>query len=120
MLANSTADTFFNIDKRSFYPEPAVVSSFIKLIYREDSDLPEEEVALFHRVVRSAFWGRRKRLVKALSASPHLKLPVNLLNDIFCEMNLDENIRGENLNVQEFEYLVKKINKGMKEEGIAL
>ena len=110
----------FNIDSKSFYPEPDVISSFIKLIYNEDNDLSKEEVVLFHKVVRSVFWGRRKRLLKVLSVSPHLKLPLNLLNEIFYKINIDKNIRGENLDVQDFKYLVKNINVAIKEECITL
>ena len=99
----------FNIDKRSFYPEPDVISSFIRLIYREDIDFSEQEIDLYHRIVKSAFWGRRKTLIKSLSDSPHLKLPINLIRDIFRQTNLDEKIRGENLDIQDFKLIVKTI-----------
>jgi len=102
-------ELLFNIDKRSFYPHPDCLSSFLRLTYREDSDLASGEVDLFHRIVRSAFWGRRKMLIKTLTESPHLNLDSNMLLNVFRELNIDDRVRGERLGLEQFKVLAKKV-----------
>lgn len=60
----------FDIERRAFYPEPDVTSSFL-LLKRKQHGFDEQFIHAFHLVVKSAFWGRRKPLASALARSPH-------------------------------------------------
>jgi 16S rRNA (adenine1518-N6/adenine1519-N6)-dimethyltransferase len=104
----------FNIDKKSFYPQPDVASSFLYLKRRAAIDLNAEELKLFHNIIKSAFWGRRKTLKKGLTDSPHLNLSRDIIISAFNELNLSENIRGENLSINEFKDIAKSIYSKIK------
>ncbi len=106
--------TLFNIDKKSFFPQPDVSSSFLYLKQREKIDLNSEEIRLFHNTVKSAFWGRRKTLKKGLAESPHLNLNRDIILSTFRELNIDENIRGENLSIEEFKSITRSIYRKME------
>ncbi len=104
----------FNIDKKSFYPQPDVSSSFIYLKRNEDTGLSESETEVFHNIVKSAFWGRRKTLKKCLLESPHYRYCKDVLLKVFSDLKLNENIRGENLSVEEFKEIAGNIVKNIK------
>jgi 16S rRNA (adenine1518-N6/adenine1519-N6)-dimethyltransferase len=104
----------FNVDKKSFYPQPDVSSSFLLLKQKEKIDMSPEEIKLFHNLVKSAFWGRRKTLKKGLSESPHLSLKKDLIKDAFSDLVLDENIRGESLTIEEFKNIARSISGKIK------
>ncbi len=95
----------FTIDRSSFYPQPDVVSSFISLERR--GDIPDDAgtTELFHRIVKSSFWGRRKTLVKSLAESPHLDFSRDEIAGALRSLGIDERTRGENLGVEDFKRL---------------
>jgi 16S rRNA (adenine1518-N6/adenine1519-N6)-dimethyltransferase len=95
----------FKVNRNSFYPQPDVASSFIRLTRRDDRTLTVGEIELFHRIVKSAFWGRRKKLLNALSESPHLDIQRVLVRGILKDLNIDEGVRGEELTLEQFKEL---------------
>ncbi len=92
----------FNIDRKSFHPQPEVASCFIKLKKNQNMKLCKEELDIFHDIVKSAFWGRRKTILKALNDSPHLQYDKKLLKKILMKANIDEKIRGEKLGIESY------------------
>jgi 16S rRNA (adenine1518-N6/adenine1519-N6)-dimethyltransferase len=110
----------FNIDKKSFHPQPDVSSSFISLKRKENIGLSEKETAIFHNIVKSAFWGRRKTLKKCLMDSPHSDYTKETILNIFSELKLDENIRGENLSIEEFKDIAQSIYRQIKSTDLKL
>lgn len=92
----------FNVGKGAFYPSPEVGSSFIALRHREDVRLSSSQAELFHKLVKSAFWGRRKTLASALARSPHLKLDKSIVAGLIAETGHEQTVRGEDLSVEEF------------------
>lgn len=100
----------FNIDKRSFYPQPDVDSCYLSLKKKDDIQLNQEELRLYHDLVKSAFWGRRKTILKALSDSPHMKYDKTFIQRCLEEANIDQKMRGETLSVDDFRNLARKIN----------
>ncbi len=95
----------FTIDPSSFYPQPEVVSSFLRLSRRGDIPGDERFTELFHKVVKSSFWGRRKTLVKSLADSPHLDFSRDEIAGALRSLGIDERTRGENLGVEDFKRL---------------
>ncbi len=104
----------FKIDKRSFHPQPDVDSCFLKLTYKNNLQLNSEEVGLFHALVKSAFWGRRKTIIRALADSPHLQFDKSLLQKILKETNIDETTRGENLSIEDYKLLAQNTSSHLK------
>jgi 16S rRNA (adenine1518-N6/adenine1519-N6)-dimethyltransferase len=101
----------FNVDKSSFYPIPDVTSTVISLEKNTTRDLDAAERALFHLVVKSAFWGRRKTLLKTLCESPHLTVDREAARSVLNAIGFDEKVRGENLSTDEFAVLTRELNK---------
>ncbi len=97
----------FHINNGSFYPAPDVTSSFLKMKPRTDINLTEEERLMFHLIVKSAFWARRKTLLASLSKSPHMDLSRDDVQKILDESEIDSKRRGESLSVEQFVVLAK-------------
>ena len=94
-------ERLFDIDRSCFFPEPEVKSTFLKLT-RRDPGPDERTLELFHALVKSAFWGRRKTLASALVRSPHLRLEKDLALEACRAAGIDASLRGENLTLEDF------------------
>lgn len=97
-----------------FVPQPKVISTVINLsVYDQPPYVPENK-EFFFKIVKSLFSQRRKTLVNSLSKSPYISINKDDITDTLNEMNIEQNIRGEKLNIEsliEFSnILFKKIN----------
>ncbi len=92
----------FNIAGESFYPKPDVKSSFLQMLRKPRFfTLPEHE-EMFHLIVKSVFWGRRKTLLKSLTDSPHLEMKRDVVENILQICGIRPDVRGEKLSLEEF------------------
>jgi 16S rRNA (adenine1518-N6/adenine1519-N6)-dimethyltransferase len=92
----------FNIAGESFYPKPDVKSSFLQMLRKPRFfTLPEHE-EMFHLIVKSVFWGRRKTLLKSLTDSPHLEMKRDVVENILQICGIKPDVRGEKLSLEEF------------------
>ncbi len=92
----------FHIAGESFYPRPDVKSSFLQLVRKARYfTLPEHE-EMFHLIVKSVFWGRRKTLLKSLTDSPHLEIKREVVENILQICGIRPDVRGEKLSLEEF------------------
>jgi len=101
----------FKIKANSFFPVPEVDSSFIKLERRKNKLLPLPETPLFHKIVKSAFWGRRKMLKKALLEAPHLNLELAKIDSVWKDLKITPKIRAEDLSLDDFVKITKRISQ---------
>ena len=85
-----------------FYPVPDVVSSVLRIIVRQETNLPDE--ALFAIIVRAAFARRRKTLWNNLR---RIGLPEEIADRVFVRSGIDRTRRAESLSVEEFSLLTK-------------
>jgi len=85
-----------------FYPAPDVVSSVLRIIVRQETNLPDE--ALFANIVRAAFAQRRKTLWNNLR---QIGLPEEMVDRVFVGSGIDRTRRAETLSVEEFSLLAK-------------
>lgn len=90
--------------KECFYPQPDIDSALIHISFKEEK-LQDGE--FFRSVVKAAFSSRRKTLQNNLTA--HFKLSRQQINLILEELNLNLNCRAEELNIEQFIILAKKI-----------
>ncbi len=103
----------FDIPPKSFYPEPDVYSSFLKL--ERKHDVPDATiVGAFHKVVKSAFWGRRKPIASALARSPHCPLGKDAAHAICVEAGIDSSARGEELDFDAYLRLARLVAENIK------
>ena len=96
--------------KESFIPSPEVDSEVIKLNIR---DMPVVEVSdekMFFNIIKASFMQRRKTLLNGLVNGGILKNKEEgkLLLE---ELEIPLNVRGENLTIQQFAKIARKLDK---------
>ena len=106
----SEAESVLEVPNNSFIPEPEVTSKVIKLNIRKEPPVEVKSRKVMFRIIKCAFMQRRKTLLNALvNAKVFLNKEEGL--KILKELNLDENIRAEKLNLQNFADITNKILK---------
>ncbi len=80
---------------------------------RKNITLTASELEIFHKIVKSAFWGRRKTIIKALVDSPHLQYDKKFLQKNLNKANIDEMVRGETLDISAYEKLARIIGSNI-------
>lgn len=108
------AKVLFHVPGESFYPRPEVKSSFLGFKRRDKIFIRPEDEEMFHLIVKSAFWGRRKTLHKSLAESPHLEFSKEFIQSAIKECGIDPDVRGERLSLEEFIRLAEIILKMKK------
>ena len=100
------------VGKESFIPSPEVDSKVIKLQIRDVPPVNIEDDEVFFKVIRASFMQRRKTLINGLTNSGLIKDKEKLLQ-IFKHMNLNAEIRGEKLTLEQFAELSNLITKSI-------
>jgi 16S rRNA (adenine1518-N6/adenine1519-N6)-dimethyltransferase len=104
------ADILLDIEKKAFFPQPEVDSSFIRLIVRKKPLVEVKDEKYLFSVIKAGFNQRRKTLLNALSNSRTLKLDKNILVEVFSKLKFDFRIRAEQLGLREFALLSDALN----------
>lgn len=89
----------FNISRKSFYPEPKVDSSVLKIVPRERVAVDVKNEGLFWGLIKSAFYYRRKTLLNSLSLSGHSK---EIIKNVLEFAGIDQNKRPEQVSMEEW------------------
>lgn len=90
------------VENNSFIPEPEVASEVIKLNIRKNPPINELlDEGLFFKVIKASFMQRRKTLSNGLVNSGIVKNKQDV-KKMFEDLNIDSNIRGETLTIQDF------------------
>ena len=97
----SEGEKVVDVPKNSFIPEPEVNSQVIHLKIRKEKLLDIENEELFFKIIKVAFQQRRKTLLNAL-VNGNIIENKEKGKEILKKLNLEENIRGEKLTIQEF------------------
>ena len=101
-------EILFDVPPNCFLPQPKVTSAVVTL--RTYGELPWQitDEKTFFRVVRSSFAMRRKKLLNGLAAGfPELGKPA--IGEILRACGLDENVRGETLDIPAFGAIANEI-----------
>ena len=98
------------VDKNSFMPVPEVDSEVIKIKIRNKSQVDVENEELFFKIIKASFMQRRKTLVNGLINSGIIT-DKNDIKNIFEEIGLNLEIRGEKLTLEQFAELSNLIGK---------
>ncbi len=99
----------FDVSRGSFMPAPNVDSCVIRLDVRKEPAVHVKDEKLFFRTVRGAFSQRRKNLANSLSSS--LGMPKELVSAAIAEAGLAENVRPEQLSLEELAAVSDSIAK---------
>jgi len=94
------AKKIFNVPKSSFYPQPNVLSTVVKITPYNIPVVNPKDQDLMFKIINAAFEQRRKTLVNALASG--LNLEKEKVIDIIKKTTGNENIRGEELDIKAF------------------
>ena len=91
-----------NVPQNCFIPRPNVGSAVIVLKLHDTPPVKVSDEKFMFKLIRAAFNQRRKTLVNALRNSPELSLTREQIEEALTKLNMDINIRGEMLGLEEF------------------
>ena len=92
------------VENTSFIPMPDVTSEVINLKLRKEPYVKVVSEKVFFKIIKSSFMQRRKTLLNALVNTGVFKNKEEGL-EFLSQLNLDENIRAENLKIEDFAVL---------------
>ena len=102
------SEKIMEVPNSSFIPEPEVTSEVIKLKLRDKPAVEIEKPKAMFMIIKSAFMQRRKTLLNALT---NTKVFLNKEEGlkILKKVKLNENVRAEELSIQDFANIAKSI-----------
>ncbi|WZL73445.1 16S rRNA (adenine(1518)-N(6)/adenine(1519)-N(6))-dimethyltransferase RsmA [Clostridiaceae bacterium 35-E11] len=103
------------VPKSVFIPQPNVESTVIRLTVLQEPKVRVEDEKLLFAVVKAAFGKRRKTLLNALSSST-LGQSKQQIQEILQYSEIEENRRGETLEIGEFAKLANAFYAYKKQE----
>ena len=98
----ATSEGILEVPNNSFIPEPEVTSKVIKLNIRKEPVVNPKDKEKMFRIIKNAFMQKRKTLLNSLTNNKifdNKQQGIKILNDL----NLKENIRPEELTLEQFE-----------------
>lgn len=104
------SEKIMEVPNSSFIPEPEVTSEVIKMKLRNKPVVEIENPKVMFMIIKSAFMQRRKTLLNALT-NTGVFISKNEGIKILKELNLNENVRAEELSLQDFANIAKIISK---------
>ena len=104
------SEKIMEVPNSSFIPEPEVTSEVIKMNLRAKPAVEIKNPKVMFMIIKSAFMQRRKTLLNALTNS---KVFINKDEGlkVLKKLNLNENIRAEELSIQDFANITKSISE---------
>lgn len=102
------SEKIMEVPNSSFIPEPEVTSEVIKMHLRQTPAVKIENPKVMFMIIKSAFMQRRKTLLNALTnAQVFISKQEGI--KVLKKLNLNENVRAENLSIQDFANIAKCI-----------
>ena len=104
------SEKIMEVPNSSFIPEPEVTSEVIKMNLRDKPAVEIKNPKVMFMIIKSAFMQRRKTLLNALT---NTKVFINKDEGlkILKKLNLSENVRAEELSIQDFANIAKIISE---------
>ena len=112
ILAQFWSDVEFikKVPSRSFFPAPKVDSAIVKLTVRKEPLLKISNYSFFRKVVKGCFATRRKNIKNSLV---NVGLAKNAVEKTLKDLNIDENLRGETLSINQIGDLSEKLKENL-------
>lgn len=105
----SEAEKVIDVPKESFIPSPKVESAVIKLKIRKEAYVQVKDEKMLFNIIQKSFSQRRKTLVNAL-VNGKIVESKEKAEKIIKKLNINENIRGEKLTLEDFARICNTIN----------
>ena len=102
------SEKIMEVPNSSFIPEPEITSEVIKMNLRKEPGVTIDNPKVMFMIIKSAFMQRRKTLLNSLT---NTKVFINKEEGlkILKKLNLNENIRAEELSLQDFANIAQEI-----------
>lgn len=100
-------EEIIEVSNDSFIPAPEVDSEVIKLILRKDPPVKVENEENFFKLIKASFMQRRKTFLNGVSNSGLIEK--QKIKDILNELEIEENVRGENLTLEQFAEIANRM-----------
>lgn len=107
------SEKVMEVPNSSFIPEPEVTSEVIKMNLRKEPPVNIENTKVMFMLIKSAYMQRRKTLLNSLTNSK-VFISKQEGTEILKKLNLNENVRPEELTIQDFANIAKIISGGKK------
>ncbi|NSW89745.1 MAG: 16S rRNA (adenine(1518)-N(6)/adenine(1519)-N(6))-dimethyltransferase RsmA [Firmicutes bacterium] len=107
----SQPEILFDVPPFCFLPRPKVYSSVIRLIINKIPPVHVVDKDLFFKIVRASFGQRRKTLLNALFNANIFSLSKEEIKSILKSLEINENMRGENLSLIQFAQMSNVISR---------
>lgn len=104
------SEKIMEVPNTSFIPEPEVTSEVIKLNLRDNPAVDIDNPKVMFMIIKSAFMQRRKTLLNALTNTNVFFNKEEGL-EILKELNLNENVRAEELSIKDFADIARIITE---------
>ena len=101
VLYYASPQKIMEVDKESFIPAPEVQSEVIKLDIRKEPIVKVKNPEYMFKIIKFAFMQRRKTLLNSLTNANIFKNKEEGIK-ILEEIGLSENVRAENLSIEDF------------------
>jgi 16S rRNA (adenine1518-N6/adenine1519-N6)-dimethyltransferase len=88
-------EILFHVSNQCFYPVPAVQSSLLRLVFRDEPRYPVKDEAFFRLLVRASFAQRRKTLLNNLKSFRHIEITTEEIGAILSTLAIDGSRRAE-------------------------
>ena len=98
-----------NVPPNCFMPRPNVGSSVIRMTLHTQPPAEVKDEKLMFKLIRASFNQRRKTLVNGLNNSSELPYSKEELLQALSRLNINENIRGEVLTLEQFAALANQL-----------
>lgn len=105
---NADVELIQKVNRRSFYPAPKVDSALVRITINKDPKVKVSDYTFLRRVIKACFATRRKNLKNSLINAGFNKEAVSVT---LQKLNLNENVRGETLSIDEFAQLSEELKK---------
>lgn len=109
------AEQMLDVPAALFDPPPKVDSCFVNIIMHESSPVKEADGKTVMRVAESAFLNRRKTLANNLISAFHVSK--DDAEKILEHCGFSKNVRGEELNIDQFADVAVKLEAVLHENG---
>lgn len=105
---HASCEFLFEVPPDCFLPAPKVTSAVVRLTPHATPPVDGDVDAIFS-VVKAAFAQRRKTLLNALSSVYGNRFSKDALRQVIVNCGLSENVRGEQLGLEQFSALAKAL-----------
>lgn len=98
----------FVVPANLFYPIPKVDSAVISFTMKKTFDYDIKDRKLFFKIIKAAYQYRRKTAINSISMG--MNIPKQKIIEVFNDLDLNQNLRAENLDFNDFSKISNKLH----------